>query len=122
MSFDWRTRLRRLEEAMQAVDPPESGIALMLQTAREGHNAREARGEPHPPPRVLYHGHSLSWQSREMRERMNRAGVRMFRAGDAGYEAFAELAAQIDAKQVLGAIAGGASPFPTSRAPPCPTP
>ena len=118
MSFDWRTRLRRLEEVMQAVDPPDSGIALMLQTAREAHDAREARGEPHPPPRVLYHGHSLSWQSREIRERMNRADVRCFRAGHPGYEAFAELAAQMDAKQLLGAIASGANPSPTSSTPP----
>ena len=105
MSFDWRTRLRRLEEVMQAVNPPDSGIAIRLQTARDAYDAREARGEPHPPPRVLYHGPSLSWASREIRERMNRAGVRMFRLGDPHFAVFAELAAFADARKMVASAA-----------------
>ena len=81
----------------------------------------------HPQPAQAIDTSNLTGQQREGAERMNRLGVRMFRAGYPEYEAFAELAAlwdaaQADTKKLLGAIAGGASPFPTSSAPPCPTP
>ena len=93
---DIGTRLARIEAKLDEIAPAAIDRAERMRELRRARLERLARGEPEPPRRMvpLADDGALDSERLKLRRFVNDAGVRRYLCGEAGYEAFAELAAQ----------------------------